>query len=83
MTKKDAVEVNEETATLKEIPIRSTFPATLRYEGRASGKPYVWQKSGDVVLVDTEDVPTLLAKRLGNGGCCGGSAEGNRLFELA
>lgn len=62
--------------------LQSVFPAHLEITGRASGKLYVWLKSGDVTDVDIEDVDELLQKRVGNSTCCGGSQQGNRLFQV-
>ncbi len=63
------------------VSIRSLFPARLRYSGRVSGKQYEWEKSGDVVEVQTEDAPDLLLKKIGSKGCCGVQSNGNVLFE--
>lgn len=62
--------------------LQSVFPARLEITGRASGKLYIWAKSGDVTDVDIEDVEELLQKRVGNSACCGGSQQGNRLFQV-
>ena len=67
----------------EQIRIVSLFSARLIYTGRVSGKLYTWQNSGEIVLVDAQDVPDLLSKKLGESTCCGGSTKGNVLFGLA
>jgi hypothetical protein len=67
--------------TIELISIRSLYPARLKYEGRISGKLYEWAEAGSVVEVCSEDVPDLLLKKIGSGGCCGSSNEPNRPFE--
>jgi len=63
--------------------VRSRFQAHLRYTGQVTGKLYEWMKAGDMVEVSAADVPMLLSKKLGQGGCCGSASRGNVLFELA
>ena len=62
--------------------VQSIFPARLIYVGQISGKQYIWDKAGDVVDVNIEDVDDLLSKKLGEGSCCGSSQKGNPLFTL-
>ena len=62
--------------------VQSVFPAHLKYTGVSSGKLYEWYKSGDVVSVDDADVDDLIAKRIGQRGCCGDNLYGNPVFIL-
>lgn len=62
--------------------IQSIFSAHLKYQGANSGKLYEWMNSGDIVSVNNEDVSDLLEKRIGQKGCCGGNADGNRVFVI-
>lgn len=62
--------------------IQSLIEGKVLYTGRVSGKQYEWLQSGAVVMVDEEDVPELLSKRLGGNLCCGGSRDGNLIFEV-
>lgn len=64
----------------KLVLVRSRIQSKLQYTGQASGKLYEWGGAGQVVSVLEEDVPELLAKRLGRKGCCGNSE--NKIFEL-
>lgn len=69
--------------TINETAVRSLYPSRLVYVGTASGKRYEWRDAGDTVMVLNEDVPTLLEKRIGNGGCCGAvNRNGNKVFEI-
>lgn len=45
-----------------------------------SGKRYVWERSGDILEVEMEDLELLLNKRLGDKACCGGNSDGMKLF---
>lgn len=63
------------------VALQSLFPAHLKYIG-LSGQVYEWQKAGDVVHVNEEDVPTLLSKKIGRASCCGGQGGGNAVFQL-
>ena len=64
------------------VSVRSRYPAHLIYTGQETGQRYEWKKPGDVVSVSAKDAPSLLAKVLGSGVCCGGGTR-NSLFELA
>jgi hypothetical protein len=95
MPKKYTLEITFQKPIVAEIPqqttiieaqrvaVRLVYPARVRYPGHISGQQYIWEKIGDVVPVLPEDVPYLLEKRLGKGGCCGAGGDGNKLFELA
>lgn len=83
---KPVVEPKSETVTLKPstVSIRLIYDSKMRRESPTTGKSYDWNKIGDVVSVDTEDVQYLLDIRLGGRGCCGGlNEEGNKIFEIA
>lgn len=73
----------ESTIVNRQVSIRSIFPAHLKYAGHISGKAYEWREAGAVVAVDSDDVPYLLERRIGERACCGASGNGNRLFEIA
>lgn len=62
--------------------VQSQFPARIIVIGQVSGKQYVWERSGDIVEVCSEDLDDLLTKRVGRGACCGGSQFSNLLFRL-
>lgn len=81
--KTDVVEM-ESAVTIKsnEILVESLIEAQLTYTGRESGKQYVWKKAGDKQLVLSEDVPELIAKRLGGTTCCGNDPKGNKIFQI-
>lgn len=73
-----------ETTIIEEAAIVSLYDSRLIYRGDVSGKEYEWGRAGAVVMVLLEDVPPLLAKRIGNRGCCGAVNEGgNKVFEIA
>jgi hypothetical protein len=65
------------------VAIQSVLGARLEYTGQVSGKQYVWNKAGDIVLVDAEDSEILLAKRIGGRLCCGNSQDINKIFQIA
>jgi hypothetical protein len=67
----------------KTVSIQSVLSARLEYTGQVSGKQYVWNKAGDIVIVDVEDSETLLAKHIGNKLCCGNSQDMNKIFQIA
>lgn len=71
----------EPETTIVRAAIRALFPARLIYAGRQSGEVYEWAGAGAVVMVNYEDVPYLLSKKIGTGGCCGVRSDGNKLFE--
>ena len=62
--------------------VQSLFPAIIKRIGQKTGKQYVWVKAGAIVNVETDDVPGILASRIGGKGCCGGSSRGNELFRV-
>lgn len=65
------------------IPVVSVYPSIIKYSGRETGQPYVWNGAGDIQNVNEKDVPYLLEKRIGNRGCCGSAnTNGNKVFEL-
>lgn len=82
MKKSPVVETVSDSRINKEIVIESLIEAQLTYTGRVSGKQYVWKKAGDTVSVLEEDVPELLAKRLGGTPCCGNDPTGNKIFQI-
>ena len=69
-------------STIKYRKIQSLIEGKVIYDGKATGRHYEWMQSGAVVMVDEEDVPELLSKRLGGNLCCGGSRDGNLIFEV-
>lgn len=80
-TKATVVKKQPETIINSVFKIRSLIDAHLIYSGQVSGKHYEWSRAGAIVIVDEQDVPELLAKRLGGKTCCG-SPDGNQIFEL-
>ena len=79
---KRIVDEKPSTVTInKEVLIESLIEAHLFYSGAVTRKQYEWTKSGSTVLVLEEDVPELLAKRLGGNPCCGNPV-GNKIFQL-
>lgn len=64
------------------MAIKSMYDSRLVYIGTTSGEAYEWPRAGSVVMVLSEDVPTLLEKRIGKGACCGARQGGNQVFEL-
>jgi len=65
------------------IKLRSKFPAKIKAVGQVSGKTYIFPEAGSEMLIYTEDVPALLAWRIGETACCGGAGKPNEVFELA
>ncbi len=55
--------------------------ARIRIQGD-SGKVYVFNGAGSTANVDKNDVETLLQKRQGGRQCCGGTGNGNQVFEI-
>ena len=65
------------------VKLESLLSARLEYTGQVSGKQYIWNKAGSIVLVDVEDSVILLAKHIGNEMCCGNSRDINKIFQVA
>jgi hypothetical protein len=82
MAKRVVVEIEPEITINKTKKIQSLMDGQLIYNGRVSGKHYEWLRAGAIVEVLDEDVPELLSKRLGGNLCCGGSRDGNRIFQV-
>lgn len=72
-------------STIKYEPIRSRLgDAHLIYYGAVTGAKYEWEQGGQVVSVNSLDVPDLLSKFAGGDSCCGGGrVGGNQIFEIA
>lgn len=79
--KKQAVEENPPTITIKVTKIQSLIDSHLIYDGQSTGKHYEWLRAGAIVEVDEQDVPELLSKRLGGNTCCG-NRDGNLIFKV-
>lgn len=80
---KPPVEESQPEITINKSQIvQSLIDAHLIYTGRETDKQYEWPRGGSKVSVDERDVPELLSKRLGGTTCCGGSRDGNRIFEV-
>jgi hypothetical protein len=77
---KPVVASKSTTAYNNTISVQSLFPAHLKYTGRKSGKEYEWFNPGDVVAVNSEDVPELLSKTIGERLCCGNQP--NSVFQI-
>lgn len=75
------VEEISSEVTIKLIKVQSLIDGRILYDGQVTGKHYEWAKGGAIVDVDEQDVPELLAKRLGGQTCCG-SKGGNVIFEV-
>ena len=69
VNKRVKVEPKLETSTVRYI--QSQYPARIRYEGKTTGKWYVWERSGAVIPVDTLDADEILSKVMNNNPCCG------------
>ena len=76
------IEVVVEQEVERTESVQSLFPAIIKRTGQVSGKRYVWDKAGAIVEVLSDDVPSILASRIGGKGCCGGSSKGNELFRV-
>jgi len=79
----DVVAVKDEPSYNKSVvtkKLQSMINARIKLPGPVTGKAYVWQAAGMVVEVDTKDADGLLAKTLGEKGCCGGTPY--KLFQL-
>jgi hypothetical protein len=61
--------------------IQAIIDSRLLYVGKATGRQYEWTKAGDIISVDENDAPELLAKRIGERSCCGEGLLGNKVFE--
>lgn len=73
--------INSEPKTIR---VQSLIDSHLTYYGRATGVKYVWPRAGSIVVVAEADLSNLLEKRLGGNSCCGGgSADGNKMFQIA
>ena len=77
---KRVVEETTPTVTIKLVKVQSLIDSHLYYTGRESGRQYEWARAGAIVDVDEQDVPELLAKRLGKKQCCG--QERTKIFQL-
>lgn len=56
--------------------------AKVRVTGIVSGRQYEFNGAGSSTDVDIRDVNDLLQKRQGGRQCCGGTENGNRVFEI-
>ncbi len=65
----------------KDVKLQSLIDARLSYDGRISGKHYVWDKAGSVVAVDALDAPYLLEKRIKSLACCSGDNVNQAIFQ--
>ncbi len=66
---------------IKYTKVQSLIESEIYHTGQVSLRQYYWHKSGDTVLVQDEDVPALLEKRLGKKTCCGDGT--NKIFQIA
>lgn len=64
----------------KYINLVLCIDAHAEYDGKVSGRHYIWHKAGDTQLVQEEDASELLQKRLGTKLCCGSGD--NHIFEI-
>lgn len=65
------------------VNIQSLFPARVIYIGPESGKRYDFAQAGSILVVDSRDVPAMLAYRIGTTNCCGGgNIDGNTVFQI-
>lgn len=65
------------------VKLALLIDANVKVQGSVSGKTYVFSGAGSIADVDKRDVNDLLQKRQGGRQCCGGTDNGNRVFELA
>lgn len=73
-------ELSDNQSNVNRVALISQFPARIRRVGLISGESYEWPDAGSTVMVLSEDVESLLALRIGEGACCGGSPDSNFLF---
>jgi len=66
----------------KEVKLQSQMDARLLYDGLVTGKHYEWQRAGSIVVVDAQDAPYLLEKKLNAHSCCGGSSPDQSVFAV-
>lgn len=80
---KVAVEKPAATGTINTTTkVQSLFPAEVHYTGQISGQQYVFV-AGQILEVDSRDVPDMLAYRIGTTNCCGGgNLDGNKVFQI-
>lgn len=70
------------------LPIFDTVSIVLMIDAKVkitgiSGREYLFNGAGSTQDVDERDVESLLEKRQGRRQCCGGTGDGNIVFELA
>lgn len=70
-------------AEVTNVKIMLLVDATVKIQGKYSGRNYLFNGAGSVQDVDERDVEWLLERRQGGRQCCGGGATGNVVFELA
>ena len=79
--RKSIVVENAPKVTINQtVKVQSLIDSHLYYTGRESGRQYEWARAGAIVDVDEQDVPELLAKRLGKKQCCG--QERTKIFQF-
>jgi hypothetical protein len=61
----------------KQIKVQSLVSAHLKHTGQFSGKLYEWPVAGSIALVDEDDVPAIIARRVSRKPCCGANQVGN------
>jgi hypothetical protein len=92
MPKHSTYSVKEEVEKVEEVTVRPReraetvkialrIDAKVQVQGSVSGKTYLFSGAGSVVDVDKLDVDALLQKRQGGRQCCGGTDNGNQVFE--
>lgn len=76
--------VGKSIINTKEVSLVLRIAAQVEYVGKATGRHYLWYRAGDSCLVDEQDAPDLLKKRLGKRFCCGNhNNDNNMIFEIA
>lgn len=70
---KDTFEEELKVSYNSGVKLQSLLDAHILYTGQVTGKSYEWVRAGSVVVVDEQDAPTLLKKRIKVHSCCNGS----------
>jgi len=73
--------VKSEVVKAEGVLLQLLVHTKLKIPGPITGKPYLFDGSGSIVMVDAEDAPGLL-ERTRPGSCCGGVPGPHPVFKL-
>ena len=76
-----AVKTGKTYNSSRKIKVQSLIAAHLKFTGQVTGESYEWPIAGAIVMVNEDDVPALLARRLKRKPCCGANQVGN-VFQI-